>query len=204
MRLSGGRRFALALLAAVGARAAERVEVVWPTPNPAWSEGRSISDFLQHAGSGDPESGGFGGVRSGGAQFHEGLDMKCISRDRRGEPTDSVVAAMDGVVQFAGRSAGYGNFVKLASAGGIGTGYGHMSRIAVRYGQRVSQGEVIGYVGSTGMSTGPHLHWEVWKNGISVNPRNMSFSSVSQLSGDALRQFKAKVAWLLSIKPGAH
>ena len=79
-----------------------------------------------------------------------------------------------------------------------------MSRIAVRGGQRVSQGEVIGYVGSTGMSTGPHLHWEVWKNGISVNPRNMSFSSVSQLSGEALRQFKAKVAWLLSIKPGAH
>ncbi|MEG3147823.1 M23 family metallopeptidase [Sphingomonas sp. RT2P30] len=130
-------------------------------------------------------------------RMHKGMDI--------GAPWGTPIhAAMDGVVQFAGRSAGYGNFVKLASAGGIGTGYGHMSRIAVRGGQHVSQGEVIGYVGSTGMSTGPHLHWEVWKNGISVNPRNMSFSSVSQLSGDALRQFKAKVAWLLSIKPGAH
>jgi murein DD-endopeptidase MepM/ murein hydrolase activator NlpD len=130
-------------------------------------------------------------------RMHKGMDIAAAW----GTP---IHAAMDGVVQFAGRSAGYGNFVKLASAGGIGTGYGHMSRIAVRGGQHVSQGEVIGYVGSTGMSTGPHLHWEVWKNGISVNPRNMSFSSVSQLSGDALRQFKAKVAWLLSIKPGAH
>jgi len=130
-------------------------------------------------------------------RMHKGMDIAAPW----GTP---IHAAMDGVVQFAGRSSGYGNFVKLASAGGIGTGYGHMSRIAVRGGQRVSQGEVIGYVGSTGMSTGPHLHWEVWKNGISVNPRNMSFSSVSQLSGEALRQFKAKVAWLLSIKPGAH
>ncbi|MFA5966435.1 MAG: M23 family metallopeptidase [Sphingomonas sp.] len=130
-------------------------------------------------------------------RMHRGMDIAAAW----GTP---IHAAMDGIVQFAGRSAGYGNFVKLASAGGIGTGYGHMSRIAVRSGQRVNQGEVIGYVGSTGLSTGPHLHWEVWKNGVSVNPRNMSFSSVSQLSGEALRRFKAKVAWLLSIKPGAR
>ncbi len=130
-------------------------------------------------------------------RMHKGMDIAAPW----GTP---IRAAMSGVVEFAGRSAGYGNFVKLASAGNIGTGYGHMSRIAVRGGQRVNQGDVIGYVGSTGLSTGPHLHWEVWKNGVSVNPRNMSFSSVSQLSGESLRQFKAKVAWLLSIKPGAH
>ena len=76
MRLAGGRLFCLVLLAVAGARAAERVELVWPTPNPAWAEGRPMAEFLQHAGSGDPESGGFGGVRSGGAQFHEGLDLK--------------------------------------------------------------------------------------------------------------------------------
>ncbi len=99
---------------------------------------------------------------------------------------------------------GYGNFVKLAHGGGIGTGYGHMSRIAVRPGTRVAAGQVIGYIGSTGLSTGPHLHWEVWKNGIAVNPRSMSFSSMAQLSGDALRAFKARYANLMAVKPGAH
>ena len=76
-----------------------------------------------------------------------------------------------------------------------------MSRIAVRAGQHVSRGQVIGYVGSTGLSTGPHLHWEVWKNGVSVNPRSISLSSVAVLSGKALREFKAKVANLLATAP---
>jgi murein DD-endopeptidase MepM/ murein hydrolase activator NlpD len=129
-------------------------------------------------------------------RMHKGLDIAAPW----GTP---IHAAMDGTVQFAGRTSGYGNFVKLSS-GAIATGYGHMSRIAVRGGQHVSQGEVIGYVGSTGLSTGPHLHWEVWKNGVSVNPRSMSFSSISQLSGEALRAFKAKVAALLSVRPGAR
>ena len=130
-------------------------------------------------------------------RMHKGMDIAAPW----GVP---IHASMDGTVQFAGRSAGYGNFVKVASGGNIAVGYGHMSRIAVRGGQHVSQGEVIGYVGSTGLSTGPHVHWEVWKNGVSVNPRSMSFSSISQLSGEALRAFKAKVAALLSVKPGAH
>ncbi len=130
-------------------------------------------------------------------RMHKGLDF--------GAPYGSPIrAAMDGVVQLAGRSAGYGNFVKLSHSGGLATGYGHMSRIAVRAGTRVSQGQVIGYVGSTGMSTGPHLHYEVWRNGISVNPRNMTFTQVAQLSGNALRAFRARVASLLSVKPGAR
>lgn len=133
----------------------------------------------------------------GFTRFHKGLDI--------GAPYGAPIrAAIGGVVAFAGRNAGYGNFVKLAHPGGIGTGYGHMSRIAVRAGARVSAGQVIGYIGSTGLSTGPHLHWEVWKNGVAVNPRSMSFSSMAQLSGPALRAFKAKYAALMAVKPGAR
>ncbi len=128
-------------------------------------------------------------------RMHKGMDIGA----RYGSP---IFAAMDGVVAFAGRSGGYGNFVKLNHAGGIASGYGHMSRIAVRPGTRVARGQVIGYVGSTGMSTGPHLHWDVWKNGQAVNPRSISMSSVATLSGSALRAFKAKVAGLLSVKLG--
>ena len=130
-------------------------------------------------------------------RMHKGMDI--------GAPWGSPIhAATDGVVQFAGRTGGYGNFVKLAGPGGIATGYGHMSRIAVHTGTRVARGQVIGYVGSTGLSTGPHLHWEVWRNGVSVNPRTISMSSVVQLSGEALRAFKARVGSLLSVKPGAR
>jgi murein DD-endopeptidase MepM/ murein hydrolase activator NlpD len=131
----------------------------------------------------------------GFTRMHKGLDI--------GAPYGSPIHAMtDGVVAFAGRTGGYGNFVKLVHGGGMASGYGHMSRIAVSSGTRVRAGEVIGYVGSTGMSTGPHLHWEVWKNGAAINPRTVSFASVAQLSGEKLRAFKAKVAQLLAVRVG--
>ena len=129
-------------------------------------------------------------------RMHKGLDI--------GAPYGApIYAAMDGVVASAGRNAGYGNFVKLAHGGGLASGYGHMSRIAVRPGTRVRSGQVIGYVGSTGLSTGPHLHYEVWRNGVTVNPRAISIARVEQLSGNALHAFKAKVAGLLALRPGA-
>ncbi|OYY78335.1 MAG: hypothetical protein B7Y43_07710 [Sphingomonas sp. 28-62-20] len=130
-------------------------------------------------------------------RMHKGMDF--------GAPYGAPIrAAMDGIVTLAGRTSGYGNFVKLTHGGGLATGYGHMSRIAVRSGTRVAQGQIIGYVGSTGMSTGPHLHYEVWRNGVSINPRNLSFTQVAQLSGNALRAFKAKLASLLSVKPAGR
>jgi murein DD-endopeptidase MepM/ murein hydrolase activator NlpD len=130
-------------------------------------------------------------------RMHKGMDIGAAY----GSP---IYATVDGVVSYAGRSGGYGNFVKLSHPAGLTSGYGHMSRIAVRPGERVRQGQVIGYVGSTGISTGPHLHWEVWRNGAAINPRSISFASVAQLSGENLRRFKARVATLLSVRPGGR
>lgn len=130
-------------------------------------------------------------------RMHKGIDI--------GAPWGTpVYAAISGVVRVAGRSAGYGNLIKLDHGGGIASGYGHLSRILVRPGQQVARGQQIGAVGSTGMSTGPHLHWEVWKNGVAVNPRGFSFSSVATLSGDKLRAFKARVAALMAVKPSGR
>lgn len=130
-------------------------------------------------------------------RMHKGIDI--------GAPYGAPIhAAIDGIVAFAGRNAGYGNFVKLSHGSGLVTGYGHMSRIAVRPGTRVVRGQIIGYVGSTGMSTGPHLHYELWRNGVAINPKSISFSQVAQLSGDALRAFKRRVASLLAVAPGGQ
>ena len=128
-------------------------------------------------------------------KMHKGLDIGAAY----GSPIHAVV---DGTVSFAGRAGGYGDFVKVDHAGDLVSGYGHMSRIAVRRGEHVERGEVIGYVGSTGLSTGPHLHWEIWRNGVSINPRSISFDSIERLSGEALRAFQARVAGLMAVKPG--
>ena len=128
-------------------------------------------------------------------RLHKGMDIAAP----HGAP---IYAVLDGVVQGAGRAGGYGNFVKLRHGGGLQSGYGHMSQFAVSRGQRVRQGQVIGYVGSTGMSTGPHLHWEVWRNGQAINPTSISFTSVARLSGEELRRFKARVAALLAVRLG--
>jgi murein DD-endopeptidase MepM/ murein hydrolase activator NlpD len=132
----------------------------------------------------------------GYSRFHKGLDFGAAY----GSP---IVAATDGVVAFAGWHGGHGNFVKLNHAGGLGTGYGHMSRIAVRPGMRVSQGQVIGYVGSTGLSTGPHLHYEVYRNGAAIDPRSVKFTTTAQLAGAELARFRTTLNRLLAVRPGA-
>jgi murein DD-endopeptidase MepM/ murein hydrolase activator NlpD len=96
-------------------------------------------------------------------RMHEGLDLGA----GYGSP---IHAAAAGVVVHAGWLGGYGNLVVIDHGGGLSTAYGHQSQIAVSYGQHVGQGQVIGYVGSTGHSTGPHLHFEVRINGEAVDP----------------------------------
>ena len=96
-------------------------------------------------------------------RLHEGIDLGAAY----GSP---IAAAAAGVVIYAGWEGGYGNLVVIDHGGGLATAYGHQSRIAVSVGQSVSQGETIGYVGSTGHSTGPHLHFEVRVNGQAVDP----------------------------------
>jgi murein DD-endopeptidase MepM/ murein hydrolase activator NlpD len=95
--------------------------------------------------------------------LHPGIDL--------GAPYGSAIhAAASGTVVWCGWMSGYGNLVMIDHGGGIATAYGHQSRIAVGCNQQVSQGQVIGYVGSTGYSTGPHLHFEVRVNGSVVDP----------------------------------
>jgi murein DD-endopeptidase MepM/ murein hydrolase activator NlpD len=103
------------------------------------------------------------GPRWGG--FHPGIDIAPAF----GTP---IQAAKNGVVILAGSAGGYGNFVLIDHGGGLVTGYAHQSRLAVTQGQTVTQGQLIGYEGSTGDSTGPHLHFEVRINGSPQNPRN--------------------------------
>jgi murein DD-endopeptidase MepM/ murein hydrolase activator NlpD len=98
--------------------------------------------------------------------FHPGLD---ISADY-GTP---VLATADATVTSAGASGAYGNMVTLDHGFGIVTKYGHLSRIGVLANQHVNRGDVIGYVGSTGRSTGPHLHYEIWMNGRLTNPMTL-------------------------------
>ena len=102
------------------------------------------------------------GPRWGG--FHPGIDIGV----GYGTPIE---AAKSGTVIFAGYYGGYGNFVIIDHGGGVATAYAHQSHIAVSQGDTVRQGQVIGYVGSTGYSTGPHLHFEVRINGQAQNPR---------------------------------
>jgi murein DD-endopeptidase MepM/ murein hydrolase activator NlpD len=108
----------------------------------------------------------FGGRRdpfTGGSDYHAGLD---ISADK-GKP---VRATADGTISEAAWSGNYGNMVLVAHRFGLSTRYGHLSRLAVTPGQTVRRGDVIGFVGSTGRSTSPHLHYEVLLNGEAINP----------------------------------
>jgi murein DD-endopeptidase MepM/ murein hydrolase activator NlpD len=129
-------------------------------------------------------------------RMHAGLDFGA----RYGTP---IYAVADGTVTYAGRHGGHGKYVRLKHSGGLGTGYAHMSRIAVSSGAHVRAGQVIGYVGSTGLSTGPHLHFEAYRNGHTVDPANIRVSTRPQIVGKERDAFKARLQSLLTVEPGA-
>ncbi len=133
---------------------------------------------------------GFGQRRHpilGYARAHQGVDFGA----GHGTP---ILAAGDGVVVKAQRWGGYGNWLQIRHSGGWDTGYAHLSRYAkgVRPGVKVRQGQVVAYVGSTGMSTGPHLHYEVWQGGRRVNPVGAKVPQGTVLAGRELARFKAE------------
>ncbi len=133
------------------------------------------------------------------SRMHQGVDF--------GAPHGSpIYAAAGGKVAFAGGHGGHGNYIQLRHTNELITGYAHLSRFAVRSGQQVTQGQVIGYVGSTGLSTGPHLHYEVWLRGRPVNPVQLKFIGGTQLQGQDLGQFLAFMNRMrgLSVSGGAE
>src|SRR5690606_33494646 len=107
------------------------------------------------------------------AEFHPGMDFAA--------PTGTeLYATGDGVVELAANTSnGYGIHVVIDHGYGYRTLYGHMSKLAVKAGRKVKRGDLIGYVGSTGLSTGPHVHYEVFKNGERVNPINFYYNDLT-------------------------
>nr|WP_240969456.1 M23 family metallopeptidase [Sneathiella limimaris] len=121
----------------------------------------------------------------GYTKMHKGADFGAP----RGTP---IMAAGNGVVEVAGRNGGYGNYVRIRHTTEYKTAYAHMKGFAkkIRKGARVKQGQIIGYVGSTGRSTGPHLHYEVHKNGRQINPMSVKLPAGRKLKGKMLTAFE--------------
>ena len=125
----------------------------------------------------------------GFARMHKGIDFGA----RWGSP---IVASADGVVSRAGWAGGYGKQVRIAHESAIATSYSHMSRILVAPGTLVRQGQLIGYVGSTGLSTGPHLHYETHRAGQAVNPLSVRFTGAAAVAPAEVARFKARLVQL--------
>jgi murein DD-endopeptidase MepM/ murein hydrolase activator NlpD len=166
-------------------------------------DGNSAKKFLmRNPVKGGRFTSGFGERRHpllGILRMHTGVDWAAPV----GTP---IVAAGDGIVEMVGGKGGYGNYVRIRHANGYSTAYGHMSRYAegVKPGVAVKQGQVIGYVGSTGLSTGPHCHFEVLVNNNFVNPMTIAVPRGLQLQGRELAEFqreKNRIDQLMQMDP---
>jgi murein DD-endopeptidase MepM/ murein hydrolase activator NlpD len=153
---------------------AERLEPLWPTPNTAYFDGKPITDFVQATASGEAESGLFGCYRNGGAQFHEGVDLKPIRRDRAGEPADPIVAVLPGIIRHINRYPGesnYGRYIVIEHTElnlPVVTLYAHLSSIApgLKTEDRVERGQTIAVMGRSSSGNAipkdrGHLHFEI-------------------------------------------
>lgn len=132
----------------------------------------------------------------GYTRAHKGTDFAA----RRGTP---IMAAGDGVVERANRYGSFGNYVLIKHAAGYETAYAHLNGFArgVRKGAHVRQGQVIAYVGTTGRSTGPHLHYEVHRKGVPINPLSIKVATGRTLDGDALKAFMKERARIDALRP---
>lgn len=121
-------------------------------------------------------------------KMHKGIDFAA--------PTGTkIYAAGDGVIEYIGRNGAYGNYIRIRHNSNLKTAYAHMSRFekGLKNGDRVTQGQVIGRVGTTGRSTGPHLHHEVLVDGVQVNPRSVKLPTGEKLKGDMMVAFQKEV-----------
>src|SRR5690606_33220038 len=134
-------------------------------------------------------SSGFGMRRHpilGYSKMHRGIDFAAPT----GTP---IMAAGSGVLQFVGRKGGYGKYISIRHNAEYTTAYAHMSRFApgMSVGKRVKQGDIIGHIGTTGRSTGPHLHYEVMANNHKINPMSIHLPTETKVTGTKIARFRA-------------
>jgi murein DD-endopeptidase MepM/ murein hydrolase activator NlpD len=154
--------------------------------------GRSLRKFLMRTPVDGARLSSRFGMRKhpilGYTRMHQGVDFAAPT----GTP---IYAAGDGKVAIAKRNGGYGRYIRIRHNGEYSTAYAHLSRFAkgITPGRRVKQGQVIGYVGTSGRSTGPHLHYEVLRNDTQINPLQVKQPANQQLAGATLERFRAEV-----------
>ncbi|PWM28182.1 MAG: M23 family peptidase [Verrucomicrobia bacterium] len=163
----------IAILLWLAATAAAQERLSWPTESKEFANGAPYAEFIQPTASGAPESGLFGDVRNGGYKFHEGIDIKSVRRDRKGEPLDDILCAMDGVVKCVNRiggNSGYGRYIVVSHPQldvEVYTLYAHLAEIdaAAVPGAAVKSGQRLGKMGrSANYGIGKqqaHLHFEI-------------------------------------------